>query len=357
VKILLATGIYPPDIGGPATYVVRLADALTERGHEVKVVTYGKADSGQWVVGSDAVIRVSKIGGIVSRWCRYAKALTQHGKDADAVIVFTSVSAGIPLIMSGLKKPKKILRLGGDFFWERYTDAGGTKSLRRWYRRCFGFWKLMNNLFMEAILRSFDTIVYSTAFQRQIHSESYKNLPSVVITNARPHAAFFEHVAHQPCRLLFMGRFVHFKNIHSLIGAMVQLPHATLTIVGDGPLKKEFAAQIKRLQLQSRVTLKDPVFGKDKSAVFAEHDLLVLPSVTEISPNVALEAASEGLPVLLTQETGIAPCSVITLSALCLPDDIAAAVRARFDQYRSVPCDAKPRSYNDVADDFLKILS
>jgi glycosyltransferase involved in cell wall biosynthesis len=105
------------------------------------------------------------------------------------------------------------------------------------------------------------------------------------------------------------------------------------------------------------VTLKDPVFGKDKSAVFAEHDLLVLPSVTEISPNVALEAASEGLPVLLTQETGIAPCSVITLSALCLPDDIAAAVRARFDQYRSVPCDAKPRSYNDVADDFLKILS
>ena len=39
-KILLATGIFPPDIGGPATYVENLAIELEKLGHKVRVVTY-----------------------------------------------------------------------------------------------------------------------------------------------------------------------------------------------------------------------------------------------------------------------------------------------------------------------------
>ena len=39
-KILITTGIFPPDIGGPATYAETLARALVIRGFKVKVVTY-----------------------------------------------------------------------------------------------------------------------------------------------------------------------------------------------------------------------------------------------------------------------------------------------------------------------------
>ena len=42
MKILLATGIYPPESGGPATYTMGLASALRSRGHEVMIVTYGE---------------------------------------------------------------------------------------------------------------------------------------------------------------------------------------------------------------------------------------------------------------------------------------------------------------------------
>ena len=41
MKIVLATGIYPPDIGGPATYVSCLASEFSRLGMEVIVVTYG----------------------------------------------------------------------------------------------------------------------------------------------------------------------------------------------------------------------------------------------------------------------------------------------------------------------------
>ena len=33
MHLLIITGIFPPDIGGPATYVPQLACALAERGH------------------------------------------------------------------------------------------------------------------------------------------------------------------------------------------------------------------------------------------------------------------------------------------------------------------------------------
>ena len=42
MKILVATGIYPPDIGGPATQIEYLASDLAKAGLTVTVLTYGK---------------------------------------------------------------------------------------------------------------------------------------------------------------------------------------------------------------------------------------------------------------------------------------------------------------------------
>ena len=40
MKILIATGIYPPDIGGPAKYAKSLRDEFAKLGHKVKIVKY-----------------------------------------------------------------------------------------------------------------------------------------------------------------------------------------------------------------------------------------------------------------------------------------------------------------------------
>ena len=40
--VLIVTGIYPPDIGGPATHAADLAQTLRARGHEAFVVTRKK---------------------------------------------------------------------------------------------------------------------------------------------------------------------------------------------------------------------------------------------------------------------------------------------------------------------------
>ncbi|MDD4627898.1 MAG: glycosyltransferase family 4 protein [Candidatus Peribacteraceae bacterium] len=367
MKIVLATGIYPPSIGGPATYVAALAREFEGAGHEVVVVTYGVApysavESCKWKVNF-----VSKRGGPFLRWWRYARVLQREGSDADIVYAFSSVSAGIPVMLARLKKPKKVLRLGGDFFWERYTDAGGELGLREWYENMkkrkvvSGKWKTLR-LMMAIILRSFDHIVFSTFFEEGIYEHEYRLPPHSVIENAFPKGQPVPHAKHDPFRLLFMGRFVGFKNLPSLVRAVALLPGMRLTLVGSGPSEGELRRLASQILATDRVRFLPPLFGEEKDHLFAEQDLLIIPSITELSPNVALEARSSGLPVLLTRETGLSArlSKGMTVRDCSTPEKIAAAVRDIRDSYGAVAHEAalpvEERPWEDLAREHLLLF-
>jgi len=350
MKIVLATGIFPPEIGGPATYVQGLARELVSRGDDVVVLTYGRKqgfeqEDGYWIFS------VGKQGGPLRRWLRYREELIAHGTKADYVCAFTSISAGMPVLMSGLRGPKKILRLGGDFFWERYTDAGGMMTLREWYASRLGFWRMLNWLIMGKVLRCFDQLVYSTEFQREIHRSAYGKLPpSIVESNAMPQGFFALHEPRTPFRLLFMGRFVRFKNIFALIDSLILLPDARLTIIGEGPMEMQLKNRVKKAGLDERITFKSSVSGDAKRQAFDDHDLLVLPSLTEISPNTALEARAACLPVLLTEDTGLPNIPDIYQRKLRCPEHIAVGVREIMKSYPSPRPDTSIRTYRKISD-------
>ena len=45
MRILITSDIFPPEVGGPATYVPMIARELTRRGHSVRVLTYSSTSS------------------------------------------------------------------------------------------------------------------------------------------------------------------------------------------------------------------------------------------------------------------------------------------------------------------------
>jgi glycosyltransferase involved in cell wall biosynthesis len=374
MKILLATGIYPPDIGGPATYVERFAAGLVERGMEVTVLTYERlADSDERLAPKEdpfatryplpatrwKVERVP-LGSPGIRWLRYAAALRRLGKGADIVYCFSSVSVGVPLILSCLRGPKRLLRLGGDFLWERYTDRGGDLGLAAWHERGPVLREPMNGL-----LRTFDYLVFSTAFQERLYERSYTRLPlHSVVENALPSGVPVLHAPHEPLKLLFLGRFVAFKNLLSLVEAMRELPGCTLTLVGDGPMRAALEGKAAALpeDIRSRVTIRPPARGDDKRSTFDAHDLLVIPSSTDISPNAALEARAAGLPVLLTEQTGLS--TVLTegcvLRDLRTPQLIARAVKEVIEIYPQLAARAASplpeRGWDKVCEEHLTLF-
>ncbi len=356
MRIVLATGIYSPEIGGPATYVRELSRVLREKGAEVRIVTYGNPHEGD---ASEGITRVSRGGGFVLRYIRYARALRIIAKDADIVEAFSSVSVGIPLWLAHLRRPKKILRLGGDFLWERATDAGEERGLREWYNKRPRFMGLMNGL-----LRTFDTIVFSTEFQEDLYRRVYANLPALtVIENVSPTGTPHEHVLHRPARLLYLGRFVAFKNLPILVEAMSSLPEASLTLAGSGPMEHSLKQLVSERKLGERVTFVPPLHGDEKTAMLQEHDLLVMPSKTDISPNTALEARAAGLPVLLTEETGLSRTlldGMITAS-IATSGEVVATIKDVLAKYpahaaraaQPLPC----RDWNQLADEHLSLFA
>jgi glycosyltransferase involved in cell wall biosynthesis len=374
MKIVLATGIYPPDIGGPATYVRVLAKELNQLGHEVTVITYGGSGSGS---GSGIrVVDVPKSGGPFLRWMRYAKALRKFAVDADIVEAFSSVSVGVPIMLARLEKPQKILRLGGDFVWERYTAMGGELGLREWHERGSGARYRGSGFFMRRLLSLFDHIVFSTRFQEEIYDKNYRKLPRHSVVENALHQPFdiaqgrslrsgtgqALRQRHAPFRLLVLSRLVRFKNYPSLIAALPELSDVTLTIVGEGPEERRLRAQVAALNLQNRVRFLPSVAGDEKQRIFAEHDLLVIPSITDISPNAALEARAAGLPVLLTKETGLSAelTQGMVLADLLKPDEIAKAIRSivgRYDQCAVQAAEpSKKRGWQEVAGEHVRLF-
>jgi glycosyltransferase involved in cell wall biosynthesis len=273
----------------------------------------------------------------------------------------------VPLVMARLKGPKKILRLGGDFFWERYTDQGGMKSLRDWYSSTH-YSLLTTHWLMQRLLRAFDHVAFSTRFQEGICEKHCRALPlHSVIENALPEGSKTTHHRHEPFRLLFMGRFVGFKNLPALLEAVSALDGVTLTLVGDGPMKIALQRQpvgaLHATPLREKVVFLSPAHGDEKQCIFSDHDLLVLPSITEISPNVALEARAVGLPVLLTKETGLSERlrEGMVVRDLSLPGKIADAIREVMQNYERVAEDAAQdppgRGWGEVVEEWLSLMS
>lgn len=104
---------------------------------------------------------------------------------------------------------------------------------------------------------------------------------------------------------LFAGRIDVGKNAYTLIEAVERLIAKGLPIhliaAGVGP-----AAQDMRDRLKGHVTLPGFVGKQALARLMASSDVFAFPSEVEIRSLVALEALSSGLPVLVSQRSGIA---------------------------------------------------
>jgi glycosyltransferase involved in cell wall biosynthesis len=117
-----------------------------------------------------------------------------------------------------------------------------------------------------------------------------------------------------PPRLLFAGRLLYWKGGHIAIHALAQLlprvPEARLTIVGKGPESERLKAQAAAMNLGDRIEFIPWLPQQRLFALYADHHLLLFPSLHDSSGNVVLEALSHGLPVMCLDLGG--PRDIVT---------------------------------------------
>ncbi|MHB8469972.1 MAG: glycosyltransferase family 4 protein [Gaiellaceae bacterium] len=103
---------------------------------------------------------------------------------------------------------------------------------------------------------------------------------------------------------VFVGRLTMRKAPDLLLRTLPDCPGLNCAFVGDGPLRKKLEALAAELGVRDRVAFTGNVEPALLGRIYADADFLVLPSVSEGTPLVVLEALACGTPVLATRVSG-----------------------------------------------------
>jgi glycosyltransferase involved in cell wall biosynthesis len=107
-------------------------------------------------------------------------------------------------------------------------------------------------------------------------------------------------------KILNVGRLEKQKNQQQAVWLISELIknniNASLTIVGDGSLLGDLKKEVRNCKLEDKVVFAGKVENVEE--YYKNHDLLVLTSLYEGTPNVVLEANASGLPVISSISAG-----------------------------------------------------
>ncbi|MBI2612502.1 glycosyltransferase family 4 protein [Candidatus Kaiserbacteria bacterium] len=290
MRLLLATGLYPPEIGGPATYAKLFEEQLPNYGIEVLVLPFSL---------------VRHMPPIV-RHVAYAWLLAQRMRDVDLVLVQDTVSTGFPVaIIAGLAGKKFVVRVPGDYAWEQGTQRFGVKdSLDDFQKRSYGLAVgFLRSIQRFVVIRAHRVIAPSTYLAKVISSWSPRIKRIEVIYNGIELSEALP-VARQENLIVSSGRLVPWKGFDELIEVVSAHPEWKLEILGDGPRHRELRDQIQKAGCEERITLRGRVSHAEAREVFASATVFVLNSRYEGLSHTLIEAMSVGTPVVATRAGG-----------------------------------------------------
>jgi len=267
MRIVIASGIYPPEIGGPALYAEGVKKSLERMGHEAPLALFGP-------------LRKYPSG---IRHLLYTFQLLNASRGADAVFAFDTYSVGVPAAAVGLLARKKVvIRIGGDFVWEHYAER--TKEAVALPELYAGMHRLA---FKERVARFFvgwmlrrGELAFNTRWLLDIWQKAYGFEPS------RAHVVGNVIGERLPAQgsdktVLFYGRQLSLKNAPAFRSAFANAKTDLKLEEGMIPYEKF----IERL-----------------SRAYA----VAVPSISDVAPNAVIDSIRCGKPFLLTKYSGYA---------------------------------------------------
>ena len=151
------------------------------------------------------------------------------------------------------------------------------------------------------LLDRFDAVLWPTASQRadvltRFGAHEGFVVPSPVELGAEPVDA----ASRDPRRVVMVNRLVDQKRVDRAVEAwtlvVARVPHASLDIYGDGPLRDELQARIEELGLTESVHVRGPL--EDRDAILDSAALMLVSTAFEGQGLAIAEALARGLPVV-----------------------------------------------------------
>lgn len=322
-RLLIAAEIFPPAIGGPATYAATLARELPLRGWQVAVLCYGETVAGEYPPGT-TVIAVSRRGGPVARYARYIFRLWRLARAYPVIYAQGPVSSGLPaLIVAKLRRKILAVKVTGDYAWEQAFRAGATRVFIQDFQRqpASGKYRILG-MIERLVCRRADRVIAPSEFLKKIVSgwgvaeESitvvYNAVSFPMPTGERMELRQQRGLASGALIVVSAGRPVPWKGFGVLGRAVAELQAAgrNIQLVCIGVKDDELRAMMAQAQAPPVAADDDRIRGlgvMDQTQLWAwlrAADCFVLNTAYEGLSHVILEAMHAGVPVITTDVGG-----------------------------------------------------
>ena len=310
MKIVLATPLYPPEIGGPATYVKELAERLRDK-HEIVIVAY--ASTSEKIEGT-TLITVSKRRRLPVRLLKYTYVLWKAARDADVIYVQNAVAAGLPAVIVGrLRRVPVVIKFVGDEAWERATQLRYTaKQLEEFLAAPEGGVRIRLIIRLQGfVLRRAQAVTTPSAYLADAIIRAYRVKKEKVFVNynAAEKTDILPFDANSiPHQVVTTARLVEWKGVAGIIRATAilakQFPDVRLLVAGDGPEEKDLKILAVELGIAERVVFLGRVSRAETWHIRKTSRVYVLNSTYEGLPHTVLTSFAAEIPVVATNVSG-----------------------------------------------------
>jgi glycosyltransferase involved in cell wall biosynthesis len=272
MRILISTGIYPPQIGGPAQYAFNLKKSFESMGHAVTVKTFG--------------IERKLPTGI--RHIFYFFKILPSVLLSNKIVVLDTFSAGFPtVLLAKIFGRETLLRTGGDFLWERYTERNKKKVLFKDFynteQQNFSLYEKIIFWVTKFTLKNASRVIFSTTWQMNIFSNAYDL---------------------EPRRLRIIENFYGAKEVSSEPSSKTFLASTRKLVWKNLDMVKKVFDRVRDSYRDVDVFLDELPYESFLNKM-KESYAVVLLSLGDISPNMILDAIRLNKPFVCTKENGL----------------------------------------------------
>jgi glycosyltransferase involved in cell wall biosynthesis len=333
LRICLPTGIFPPDVGGPASYVPRIAAAWQGRGDRVTVITL--ADEKNLLLDYPfSLLRIFRGMPRLRRMATTISTIFRSAKKSD--IVFANGLFIEAALAAALARKPLVMKIVGDWAWERARNNGqGSGRLEDFQsRRQTLRWEFVKAL-RSVVTRRANLVIAPSHYLASIVMDW--GVPSEkisVVYNALDPLPEDEPVslpAFSGSTLITVARLVNWKGIDGLIRCVAPRADLRLVIVGDGPERNSLLRMVEEGGAKERILFTGNISREQVAGYLRAADLFVLNSLYEGLPHIILEAFAANIPVIATAAGGTPEIITAGENGLLIPpaDDnaLSAAIR------------------------------
>ncbi|HEV8338496.1 MAG TPA: glycosyltransferase family 4 protein [bacterium] len=329
---MITTGIFPPDIGGPATFIPRIASALRERGHLVTVLTLGEEAGGggasSWPF---PVLRLPRRIPLPARIPWASAKIAGAARSADAIFangLFEETAVGALIA----RRPWAA-KVVGDGAWERARNQGWTVQGIESFQASPPARARPHRLVQRLAVRRARRVVVPSAFLARlvagwgVRPGRIQVIPNAVDPFSPPERSEAKRrLGLGEAVVLSVGRLVSLKRMDGLILASAGHPWE-LVIVGDGPERSRLEEMAAGLG-GGKVRFTGALGRSALEEYYGAADVFVLNSLHEGFPHVALEAMAAGVPVIAAAAGGIPEVVTSDRSGVLVPPGDDRALRS-----------------------------